>query len=166
MNSYQRLREQARQLFAAEQRIRCPYFDADIVLNAEGLHHMRYSADRERSKSEQILKFRLLPLALETIRKSGTVQEYRRIWQPIGKSGADGMRSAKEVEYWVLVAIIGPRPDKIRVVLRRVVVHCRFGSFGGISPSSKHPLGAAVARSPEVASDGERRGGGTSSWWA
>jgi len=30
------------------------------------------------------------------------------------------MRVAKEVEYWGLVAIIGPRPDKIRVILRRV----------------------------------------------
>ena len=26
----------------------------------------------------------------------------------------------KEVEYWGLVAIIGPRPDKICVILRRV----------------------------------------------
>jgi hypothetical protein len=30
------------------------------------------------------------------------------------------MRVAKEVEYWGLVAIIGPRPDKVRVILRRV----------------------------------------------
>ena len=29
-------------------------------------------------------------------------------------------RAMKEVEYWGLVAIIGPRPDKIRVILRRV----------------------------------------------
>ena len=67
-----------------------------------------------------MLKFRLLPLALEVIEKSGTVQEYRRIWQPIGKIGPDGMRAAKEIEYWGLVAIIDPRPDKIRVILRRV----------------------------------------------
>ena len=67
-----------------------------------------------------MLKFRLLPLAIQVIRKTGTVQEYRRIWQPIGKAGADGMRQAKEVEYWGFVAIIGPRPDKIRVILRRV----------------------------------------------
>ena len=38
----------------------------------------------------------------------------------IGKKGADGMRAAKEVEYWGLVAIVGQRPDKIRVILRRV----------------------------------------------
>ena len=53
--------------------------------------------------------------------KSGTVQEYRKIWQAIGKPAArDGSRPMKEVEYWGLVAIIGPRPDKIRVILRRV----------------------------------------------
>lgn len=120
MDSYSRLRERARQIFHDNPSIPCPYFSQPIILNAEGLHHLRYSAKRERTKPEQILKFRLLPLALEVIRKSGTVQEYRRIWQPLGKPGADGMRAAKEVGYWGLLAIIGPRPDKIRVILRRV----------------------------------------------
>src|ERR1700730_8298192 len=103
--NYRSLRDRAKELFARHPSIRCPYFNADVVLNAEGLHHLRYSAERERSKPEQMLKFRLLPLALEVIRKSGTVQEYRRIWQPTGKRGADGLRGAKEVEYWGLVAI-------------------------------------------------------------
>jgi len=67
-----------------------------------------------------MLKFRHLPLALEVVRKAGTVQEYRRIWQPVGQPKADGMREAKDVEYWGFVAIIGTRPDKIRVILRRV----------------------------------------------
>ena len=80
-----------------------------------------------------LLKFRLLPLALEVIRKSGTVQEYRKIWQPIGKKGADGMRAAKEVEYWGPVAIVGPRPDKIRVILRRV------GTGNRLRPQIKRP---------------------------
>jgi len=120
MDSYQRLRERARQLFDENPLITCPYCPEPVVLNAEGVHHLRYSAERERSKPEQMLKFRLLPLALEVVRKSGTVQEYRRIWQAVGKRGADGMRAAKEVEYWGFVAIIGPRPVKIRVILRRV----------------------------------------------
>ena len=118
--NYRSLRECAKDLFDRNPTIRSPYFDGHVNLTAEGLHHLRYSAERERSKPEQMLKFRLLPLALEVIRRAGTVQEYRRIWQPIGKVGADGMRPAKEVEYWGFVAIIGPRPDKIRVILRRV----------------------------------------------
>jgi len=113
------LRARAKALFDRNPTVRCPYFGSDVVLNADGFHHLRYSARRERSKREQMLKLGLLPLGLEVIRKSGTVQEYRRIWQP-GKPGPDGMRPAKEVDYWGFVAIIGPRPDKIRVILRRV----------------------------------------------
>ena len=120
-DSYRSLREKAKKLFEDSPTVRSPYFNTDIILNAEGLHHLRYSANRERGKPEQMLKFRLLPLALEVIRKAGTVQEYRRIWQEFGKpSVRDGSRPMKEVEYWGLVAIIGPRPDKIRVILRRV----------------------------------------------
>jgi hypothetical protein len=85
MDAYHRLRERARQLFHENSAVQYPYFDRDIVLNAEGLHHLRYSANRERSKPELKLKFRLLPLALEVIRKSGTVQGI----------GASGSRSAK-----------------------------------------------------------------------
>ena len=119
-DTYRTLRDRAQELFKRNPRIRSPYFGTDVVLNADGLHHLRYSDRRERSKPEQMLKFRLVPLALEVIKKAGTVQEYRRIWQPIGQAKADGLREAKEVEYWGFVAIIGSRPDKIRVIVRRV----------------------------------------------
>jgi len=119
-HGYEGLRTQAREIFDRNSLIHCPYLGTAVVLNAEGLHHLRYSAERERGKPEQMMKFRLLPLSLDVIRKSGTVQEYRKIWQPIGNKRADGMRVAKEVEYWGLVAIVGQRPDKKRVILRRV----------------------------------------------
>jgi hypothetical protein len=109
--TYRSLRERTKEIFQDHPRIRSPYFGADVVLNADGFYHLRYSARHERSKPEQMLKFRLLPLALDVIRKAGTVQEYRRIWQPIGEPKAGGLREAKEVEYWGFVAIIGPRPD-------------------------------------------------------
>jgi hypothetical protein len=51
----------------------------------ELFHHLQFSARRERDKREQLLKFNLLPLALEIIRKSGTIQEYRKLLTPIGK---------------------------------------------------------------------------------
>ena len=119
-DSYQWWRQNTERLFAASPKVHCPYFGTDVILNADGLHHLRYSDRRERLKPEQMLKFRLVPLALDVIRASGTVQEYRRIWQPIGKASARGERPMKEVEYWGFVAIIGRRPDKIRVILRRV----------------------------------------------
>ena len=56
--NYRSLRSRAKDLFAGNPTIRSPYFDADVVLNADGLHHLRDCDRRERSKPEQMLKFR------------------------------------------------------------------------------------------------------------
>jgi hypothetical protein len=114
-------KEKARVIFSAQKTIRNPYFQTDVILNSDGFHHLQFSARRERNKREQLLKFRLLPLGLEIIRKSGTIQEYRRLLTPIGKPSArDGSVPMKEVEYWGLVAIVGEHKIKVRAVLRRV----------------------------------------------
>jgi len=119
---YERLKNKAHQLYTASRTIRCPYFGTEITLNADGFHHLQFSARRERSKAEQLLKFTLLPLALQVIRKAGTIQEYRKALTPIGKRSArDGLVPMKEVEYWGLSAIVGEKHEvKIRVILRRV----------------------------------------------
>jgi len=63
-------KEKARTLFDGQKGIRNPYFQTEIVLNSDGLHHLQFSARRERNKREQLLKFSRLPLAFEIIRKS------------------------------------------------------------------------------------------------
>jgi hypothetical protein len=114
-------KERAHDLYTAQSSIRCPYFQTQVVLNSDGFHHLQFSARRERNKREQMLKFRLLPLALQVIRSSGTVQEYRRLLGPFGTPSArDGSVRMKEVEYWGFVAIVGEKRIKIRTVLRRV----------------------------------------------
>ena len=113
-------KDKAEQIYIAKKSIFNPYFNTHIILNSDGFHHLQFSARRERDKREQMLKFSLLPLALEIVKKSGTIQEYRKILQPIGKKKNDGSISMKEVEYWGLVAIIGSKGIKVRAVLRRV----------------------------------------------
>lgn len=113
-------KEKAQTIYTAEREIWCPYFQTRVVLNSDGFHHLQFSARRERNKREQLYKFRLLPLALQIIRKSGTVQEYRKLLTPIGKPSARGAVSLKEVEYWGLVAIVGQKQIKVRAVLRRI----------------------------------------------
>lgn len=129
-------KEKAKTLYATQKTIYCPYFKAPVVLNSDGFHHLQFSARRERNKREQLLKFRLLPLALDIIRKSGTVQEYRRGLTPIGKKSAkDGSVPMKEVEYWGFVAIVGDNPIRVRVIVRRVGTG-NF-SFWSVMPHSK-----------------------------
>ncbi len=79
------LKERSRKVFEKNQLVHCPYFQQEITLNSDGLHHLQFSDRRERSKEEQILKLNLLPLAIKVVKKSGTIQEYRNGLFPIGK---------------------------------------------------------------------------------
>ncbi len=116
-----KVKERAESLYLAKKEIYCPYFQKKIILNSDGFHHLQFSSRRERTKNEQFLKFRLLPLALGIVEKSGTIQEYRKILMPIGKkSKQDGFVKMKEVEFWGLVAIVGEKSRKIKTILRRV----------------------------------------------
>ena len=114
-------KEKAWLIYSAQREIYSPYFKTNIVLNSDGFHHLQFSARRDRNKREHLFKFSLLPYGLEIIKKSGTIQEYRKLLTPIGKKSArDGAVPMKEVEYWGLVAIVGPKGVKMRTVLRRV----------------------------------------------
>lgn len=123
MDRYDEAKEKTKQIFQKNPNIHCPYFNQEITFNSDGFHHLQFSDRRERNKDEQILKFNLLPLALKVIRKSGTLQEYRKGLVAAGKKSArDGLTSMKMVQYWGLVAITGDEnnPIKIRVILRQM----------------------------------------------
>lgn len=119
---FEERKAKAKRLYDTHRTIHNPYLGCEVVLNADGFHHLQFSARRERNKEEQLLKFRLLPLGLETIRRSGTLQEYRRLMQPIGKPSPRGETPLKQVEYWGFVAIMDVRETrvKIRAILRRI----------------------------------------------
>ncbi len=118
---FHKQKDKAKEVFNRQKSIRNPYFQQDIIFNADGFHHLQFSARRERNRNEQLLKFRILPLGIEIIKKSGTIQEYRKLLTPIGKKSArDGSVPMKVVEYWGLIAIVGSKGIKARTVLRRI----------------------------------------------
>lgn len=120
-NYFLERKEKAKAIYLAKKEIYNPYFQKNIILNSDGFHHLQFSARRERNKKEQLLKFNLLPLAFEIIKKSGTIQEYRKLLTPIGeKSKKEGSIKLKEVEYWGLIAIVGSKSIKVKTILRRV----------------------------------------------
>lgn len=113
-------KEKTEKFYSEQKDCSCPYFESKIIFNSDGFHHLRYSSRRERSKQEQLLKFNLFPLAVKVIKKSGTIQEYRKNLVTIGKQSKDGLCKTKQVEYWGLVAIVGESKIKIKVILRRI----------------------------------------------
>lgn len=114
-------KQRARSIYLARREIYSPYFKTKVVLNSDGFFHLQFSSRKPRDKREQLFKFGLLPLGLEVIEKSGTIQEYRKVLAPIGKKTIkDGAIPMKEVEYWGLVAIIGKKKIQVKTILRRV----------------------------------------------
>ena len=102
----------------------CPYFEKNITFNADGFHHLRYSSSgSERSKLAQLRKFALITSACELIKKSGTLQQYRKQWGVVGRrKQADGSRDMKEMEYFAFEGILFDQNPIIRVkaVVRKV----------------------------------------------
>ncbi len=114
-------KQKAKEIYDTQRAIYSPYFESQVVLNSDGFHHLQFSARRERSKQEQLLKFTLLPLGLSIIKKSATLQEYRKLLSPVGKkSPRDGLATMKMVEWWGFVAIFVKQDIKVRVVVRKV----------------------------------------------
>ncbi|NOY35531.1 MAG: hypothetical protein GXP44_01255 [bacterium] len=118
---HRKQKERAQDIFNKVGDVFCPYFQKNIIFNSDGFHHLRFSARRERNKHEQILKFTLLPLAIKIIKKTGTVQEYRKMPVATGKkSKRGGFQTMKQVEYWGFIAIVGENNLKIKTVLKKI----------------------------------------------
>lgn len=114
----------AKELYNSINSMFCPFFDKNVTFNSDGFHHLQYNeSGSERDKNVQILKFSLIKASKIIIKKSGTVQEYRKQWGAVGrKKTSDGSRKMKEMQYWGFVAITGEGIAQIRVkvIVRQV----------------------------------------------
>ncbi len=120
VSNYDQLRADGQQYYNRIGKIHSPVFNQDIYFNAEGFNHIVYKGSRsEREKPSQILRFKLLPLAVKLIKTSTTYQEYEETIQEFEvKKFKQKSRESKAVKYWGLIAIIDGR--KIKVIIRRV----------------------------------------------
>jgi hypothetical protein len=107
-NYFEQKKEKAQQIYDAQQSIYSPFFKQNIILNADGFHHLRYSARRERSRGEQIYRFTLLPLGLHILKTATTLQEYRKL-----------SNRAETVEWWGFVAIFVKQKIGVRIIIRK-----------------------------------------------
>lgn len=122
LSRHKKCKEEADIFYKNIGQITCPFFNTSIQFTSEGFNHLMYSDGREREKSLQLLKFDLLRLVPDIIKKSGTLQEYRKQFCKYGKRKADGFYDTKEMEFWGFVAIVKSHEEyiKIKVILRRV----------------------------------------------
>ena len=118
---YNLLLEKRRKEYKLFNRAYCPCLSQYINFNSNGFNHLRFKVDgTPRNPKEQMYKMGLLPLVIPVIKNATQIQEYRPIMAPIGRKKIDGKKNLKEVEYWSLIAIVGKRKTKIKVIIRKI----------------------------------------------
>ena len=120
LSNYEKLREDSRKFYSSIKGINCPALNSYVHFNAEGFNHIIFKGSRsEREKSSQVLRFKLLPLAVKLIKLSTTYQEFEETLKEFGvKSYKKIVLKSKSVRYWGIIAIIDGR--KIKVIVRKI----------------------------------------------
>ncbi|MDO8664444.1 MAG: hypothetical protein Q7K44_02765 [Candidatus Liptonbacteria bacterium] len=120
LSSYEKPREDALKFYNSIGKIASPALHQDIYFNAEGFNHIVFKRARtERERSSQVLRFRLLPLAIRLLKISTTYQEFEETIKEVEvKEFKQKIKKTKPVKYWGLIAIIDGR--KIKVIVRKI----------------------------------------------
>ena len=122
LEEFKKLKEKTENEYKKIGKIYCPALKSEIIFNSDGFHHLRYDGSRsERNKSVQKNKFIFFHSAVEIIKKSTTIQEYRRLLCPIGKRNRNGFRKTSLVEWFGFFSITSfLRMTRVKTVVRRV----------------------------------------------
>ena len=110
---FEKVRTEAEMFYAMFDKVRCPYFGADIAFNAKGLRHLKFKADQQaRPHQDQYSRLKLIRYAAEVLKLSRTVQgiwSVRRFEEQ--KTNNRWERAMKDVTYYEFIAVL----DSVRV---------------------------------------------------
>ena len=120
LSNYEKLKEDAQSFYNNIYKVFSPALNQDIYFNSEGFNHIIFKGSRsERERPSQMLRFKLLHLAVKLVKLSTTYQEFEETLKEFEvKSHKKRIRKSKPVRYWGIIAIIDGR--KIKVILRQI----------------------------------------------
>ena len=119
---FNKLRQQAEKDYEAIGKIKCPYLKDDIHFNSVGFQHLLFKSwNRTRSEVEQYNRLKLLPLAIEVISKSNTLQEYDERKEFVRqKTNSRWCKTLKLVRYYAFVAVIRDKEIRIKIIVKEI----------------------------------------------
>jgi hypothetical protein len=121
ISNYESIKEYSRKYYQEIGKVICPAFGNVFVhFNAEGFNHLIFKRKhKERDKTEQLYRFKLLPLALKLIKLATVYQETEEVIQEFRvQKFKKFVLESKVVRYWGIIGIIENK--KIKVIVRQV----------------------------------------------
>jgi len=114
------LRQKAEEDYKQIGTVLCPFLHDDVHFNSEGFEHLLFKAfGVTRSREEQYMRLKLVPLAVRVLKQSHTMQEYseERRFERVRSNGV-WQKALKLVKYYGFVAIINNA--LIKVIVKEV----------------------------------------------
>jgi len=115
-------REKARNYYKSIGAIYCPYLDQKISLNSAGFEHiLTKSWNRGRSRADQYIRLKLLPKAMEILKKCHTLQEYNEQSMFVRqKINSRWEKNLKKVKYYVFISLLPERAIRFKIIIKQV----------------------------------------------
>jgi hypothetical protein len=123
---FEKLKTEKESLYKTFGEVYCPYFKEKVLFNAAGMDHLYFKDYRKpRPEEDQYMRFKLLHLAPEVVRKSGTLQGYR-ITKKFERIRKNNKTEAilMLVTYYEFIAMI--KRDRVRIVIKQIGSGSRF----------------------------------------
>lgn len=119
-SDYERQKATAHAVYTRTKPVLSPALGERVSFTAEGFNHILFKGSRrERERSSQIMRFRLLPRAIRLIAHANTFQEFEEKSREYEVKVQKKRRlKTKLVRYWGIIAIFEER--KIKVILRKI----------------------------------------------
>lgn len=120
--NFEKHKELAEAFYKQVGKVNCPALKAEVYFTSDGFHHLRYDNNRsERDKKVQLNKFKCLKFAIDILKQTTTLQEYRTFLQRVGKSDKSGLYKTAMAEYYGFAAIVGEnRRVRVKVIVRKI----------------------------------------------
>ena len=119
-DKFKSIKQEAEKIYKNIDEVLCPYFGSNIVFNAKGLENIKFKSKRKaRSREDQYMRLKLIPLASRILEKSHTLQgisekrslEYEKInsrWEYVMKNST----------YYEFVAVV--KRVRVKVIIKQV----------------------------------------------
>lgn len=120
VSHYESLRGNAQKFYTGIGSVFSPALNEKVGFTSEGFNHIIFKqAHSERERPSQILRFKLLPLAVKLVKVSTTYQEFEETLKEfVVQSFKKRETKTKPVKYWGIIAIVDGR--KIKVIIRKI----------------------------------------------
>lgn len=133
---FEKIKIEAEEFYKKLGEINCPYLEGKVSFNAKGLDHIKFKNwNKTRSMLDQHMRFRLLKLAPEIIKKSNTLQEFyetNRLERQ--KINSRWEQRVIRVKYYGFVAVM--KNTRIKIIVKEIEGSARF--FWSIIPFWKN----------------------------